>query len=422
MHKPPPKIRGDFLKVGVRDGGHAVEIAEELSRQFAATAAARERQGGSPSAERDLIRQSGLLLMRVPLLSGGIGASWSETLAAVRAIARADSSLAHIFSWHHLEVVTPALIGTTAQRDRYYRGAVAEGWFWGSALNPLDSRVTASREGRTLHISGTKSFCTGARGSDMLLVGAVEPGTPGVLAIAIPTSRSGVTVQDDWDNMGQRQSDSGSVTLANVEVDEDEVLGRVRVAPTPRLALRACLSQLMLANIFVGIAEGALAEAKQYTLTQTRPWPNTKVERAADEPGILHVYGELWVHLRAAALLANDAARRLEEAWAPLDTAIGEAAGADATGDPSAEPQADTVRALLVAVDAAKVMATQVGLDVTSRLFEVMGARATASSVNFDRHWRNMRTLTLHDPVEMRMRELGNWFLNNRLPVPDVTT
>jgi alkylation response protein AidB-like acyl-CoA dehydrogenase len=385
-----------------------VAVAQELSRRFAATAAERERGGESATGERQLIRESGLLLLRVPQSYGGLGASWAETLQAVRAVARADSSLAHIFSWHQLEVVTPALIGTAAQAERYYRETAEQGWFWGSALNPLDPRVTATRDGRTLCISGTKSFCTGARGSDMLLVGAVEPGTPGVLAMAIPTRRAGTTVNDDWDNMGQRQSDSGSVSFADVAVDEDEVIGRVRVAPTPRLALRTCLSQLMLANMFVGIAEGSLEDAKQYTLTQTRPWPGTEVARAADEPMILHHYGELWTHLRAAALLADDAALRFEEAWAPLEN----------LGDP--DPEA--VKACLIAVDAAKVLSTQVGLDVTARMFEVMGARATAGRFNYDRHWRNLRTLTLHDPVEMRLRELGNWYVNGVLPVPDVTT
>jgi alkylation response protein AidB-like acyl-CoA dehydrogenase len=265
--------------------------------------------------------------------------------------------------------------------------------------------VTATRDGRQLRISGTKSFCTGARGSDMLLVGAVEPGTPGVLALAVPTTRPGITVNDDWDNMGQRQSDSGSVSFEDVVVDEEETLGRVRVAPTLRLALRSCLSQLMLANMFVGIAQGALEEAKAHTLTQTRPWPGAEVARAADEPAILHHYGEMWVHLRAAACLADDAADRFAEAWSSLD-----------------DLQPETVKACLLAVDAAKVLSTQVGLDVTSRMFEVMGARATAGRYNYDRHWRNLRTLTLHDPVEMRLREVGNWFLNDRLPVPDVTT
>src|SRR4051794_4378976 len=108
--------------------------AEELAGEFAATAAARERQGGSPDAELQRIRQSGLLLLSVPRRYGGLGASWPDTIGAVRAIARADSSLAHIFAWHHLEVVTPAMIGTASQAERYYRETAARHWFWGSAL------------------------------------------------------------------------------------------------------------------------------------------------------------------------------------------------------------------------------------------------------------------------------------------------
>ena len=37
----------------------AIEIAQKLAKTFAETAAERDKQGGNPKAERDLIRQSG---------------------------------------------------------------------------------------------------------------------------------------------------------------------------------------------------------------------------------------------------------------------------------------------------------------------------------------------------------------------------
>lgn len=379
--------------------------AEELASGFAANAAERERQGGTAWAERRRIRDSGLLLLRVPQGYGGIGADWPTTMLAIRTIARADSSLAHIFAWHHFEVITPELIGTPAQADRYYRGTAECSWFWGSAFNPQDRRLTASRRPGGLILNGPKSFCTGARGSDMLLVGAVEGDRPGTLAIAVPTARPGVVVNDDWEAMGQRQSDSGSISLTDVDASDDEVLAHVGPAPTLRQALRGSISQLMLANVFVGIAEGALADARGYTRAETRPWPGSGVARAADEPAIVHHYGEMWVHLRAAACLADEAAGRLEEAWERLG---------------SLGPE--LVTPVAVAVNAAKVMATQVGLDVTTRTFEVMGARAATGHYNFDRYWRNLRTLTLHDPVEMKMRSIGRWYLDSQPPAPDVNT
>jgi alkylation response protein AidB-like acyl-CoA dehydrogenase len=72
-----------------------------------------------------------------------------------------------------------------------------------------------------------------------------------------------------------------------------------------------------------------------------------------------------------------------------------------------------------VAIAVAKVAATRVGLEVVNQIFEVMGARATSSSYGFDRYWRNLRTFTLHDPVDYKIRDLGNWIVNEKFPEPN---
>jgi alkylation response protein AidB-like acyl-CoA dehydrogenase len=59
------------------------------------------------------------------------------------------------------------------------------------------------------------------------------------------------------------------------------------------------------------------------------------------------------------------------------------------------------------------------GLEIANRIFEVMGARATANHYGFDRYWRNLRIFTLHDPVDYKIRTIGNWVLNNQFPTPD---
>ncbi|MGO7888796.1 acyl-CoA dehydrogenase family protein, partial [Rhizobium ruizarguesonis] len=60
-------------------------------------------------------------------------------------------------------------------------------------------------------------------------------------------------------------------------------------------------------------------------------------------------------------------------------------------------------------VYAAKVNATHVSLDITSRVFELTGASSTADKYRFDRFWRNVRTQTLHDPVFYKAREVGEF-------------
>ena len=47
-----------------------------------------------------------------------------------------------------------------------------------------------------------------------------------------------------------------------------------------------------------------------------------------------------------------------------------------------------------------------------------MGARATVASAGADRYWRNLRTHTLHDPVDYKLRELGEFALNGKLATP----
>ncbi len=71
-----------------------------------------------------------------------------------------------------------------------------------------------------------------------------------------------------------------------------------------------------------------------------------------------------------------------------------------------------------VRVAAVKARATDVALEVTNRIFEVTGARATASAEGLDRFWRNVRTHTLHDPVAYKRREIGRHVLTGELPQP----
>jgi alkylation response protein AidB-like acyl-CoA dehydrogenase len=49
-------------------------------------------------------------------------------------------------------------------------------------------------------------------------------------------------------------------------------------------------------------------------------------------------------------------------------------------------------------------------------MFEVTGARSTTAALRLDRFWRNVRVHTLHDQIDYKVRELGDWALNGRVP------
>lgn len=376
-------------------------VARNLAEQFASTAVERDRRGGTPKHERDLLRQSGLLGLSVPTELGGWGAPWSEVMGVVRTFARVDGSIAHVFGFQHLMLATARLFGQREQWQPLLAGTVKNAWFWGNALNPLDARTTLRREGDELSITGQKSFCSGSPDSDMLIVSALRPPETRLAIAAIPTDRAGIRVISDWDNMGQRQTDSGSVEFENVRIHPSELLDQPGPLGSVFASLRPCIAQLILANVYLGLAEGAIEHARTYTQSSRRPWLNSGVASAADDPYVLHRYGDMWVGLESARVLTDRAGQELSQAWALGDDLTPEGRGRTA-----------------LAIATAKVSTTRVGLDVSSQVFDVMGARATTHGAGLDRFWRNLRTHTLHDPVDYKLRELGRYALAGELPTP----
>jgi alkylation response protein AidB-like acyl-CoA dehydrogenase len=250
--------------------------------------------------------------------------------------------------------------------------------------------------------SGQKSFCSGANDSEMLIASAVDEAAGGKLLIAaIPSGRSGITLHNDWYNMGQRQTDSGSVTFKRVRVEETDLLLEPGPLSTPFACLRPLIAQLHFANIFLGIAEGAFEEARKYTREETRPWFRSSAEHNAQDPYVLSHYGDFWVALESTRLLVERAGSVLDAAWAK---------GSALTSEERGE--------VAIAIATAKVAASRNGLELCSKVFEVTGARATHASVALDRHWRNLRTQSLHDPLDYKLHELGDWALNHTPPIP----
>ncbi|MBJ9878582.1 SfnB family sulfur acquisition oxidoreductase, partial [Burkholderia cenocepacia] len=158
------------------------------------------------------------------------------------------------------------------------------------------------------------------------------------------------------------------------------------------------LSQILQAAIDAGIANAAIDDTLAFVRTRTRPWVDSGVERAVDDPLTIREIGRLHIQLHAADALLERAARTLDEI-----TAKG-----DVTED-------DVARAS-VAVGEAKVLTTEVALLAGEKLFELAGTQSTLAEHNLDRHWRNARTHTLHDPVRWKYHLVGNYYLNGARP------
>ena len=379
---------------------HPLEIAQQLANQFAQTAAARDKLGGNPKAERDLIRDSGLLGLSIPKVYGGQGADWPTIFKTIQTIAQVDSSLAHVYGFHHLLIATVQLFAQPEQYGKWFEQTAKDNLFWGNTLNPLDKRTVVEQISEHEYIfQGDKSFCSGSIDSDILLCSGYNDAGK-LLIAAISTVREGVSFLGDWNNMGQRQTDSGSSHFEQVKIHKDELLLNPGPLSTPYSSLRPLIAQLIFVHLFLWVAEGDFEVAKQ-TVQSQKAWSKSLVENVVNDPFTQKHFAEFYVQLESVRLLANKAVETLQHAWN-----IGENLTSEQRGEVS------------VAIATAKIAATNTSLFVTQNIFQVMGARATTAQLNLDRFWRNVRTQTLHDPIDYKYQEIGEWVLTGKVPDP----
>lgn len=378
-------------------------IADHAAALLRADAVERERAAAPPRAEVALLREAGLLTLLNPREVGGGGARFTDAFRVVRRIARADANIAQILSYHYLLSHSAFWRSTPEQRTRLVRSSVEQKWFWGGASNPRDPLPVLSVDGDGFRLNGRKTFASNASLADRITLRAAFG--EAVALLAVPGTSAGISHGNDWDAFGQRLTESGSVEFRDVRIEREHILGDYPPSANPVLSplttLVVPIHQLLFVNFYLGTAEGALSEANAYIRSTAKPWQTSGVAAAGDDPYVLELYGSLDSDLRASVALAEVAAGEIEAAIAR-----------GALLDPAERTSA------AASVYAAKVNSTRVALDVTSRIFDLMGARATAGRYGFDRFWRNIRTHTLHDPVAYKAREVGNFAVNGRI-TPD---
>ncbi|MER6535735.1 SfnB family sulfur acquisition oxidoreductase [Streptomyces sp900105755] len=383
----------------IADAAEALAVAAALADEFRAGAAERDAARRLPRTELARLSASGLLGVTVPAEYGGADVD-ALTLAEIfRLLGSADGSLAQIPQSHFVYVNVIRRQGTEDQRKFFFAELLAGSRF-GNAQSEAgtkhvqDIRTRLERQGDgTLLLTGVKHYSTGALFAHWIPVLArTEDGN---LHVAyVPRDAPGLTVVDDWDGMGQRTTASGTVRLDGVAVPADRVLPHHLTFQGPQL--HGAVAQLLHAAIDVGLAGGALAEAVEFVRTKSRPWFESGVESAAEDPLLIQRFGELAVRTRASEALLREAARAVD------------AAGADLTDASAAEAS--------VAVAAAKVQAAETAVIVAGALFEVSGTRSALDSLNLHRHWRDARTHTLHDPARWKIQHIGRYVLNGTRP------
>jgi SfnB family sulfur acquisition oxidoreductase len=391
----PPLLPAQVL----RNDAQALQAAYELASVAREHAARRDSQRKLPWAEIELFTRSGLGSIGIPREYGGPQLSF-VTLAKVFAIiSAADPALGQI-PQNQVGVLNLILgCGNEAQK-RQLLTSVLDGWRIGNAgpergtKDTLTLKARITREGDEYVINGQKFYSTGALFAHWVAVKALNDDGKQVLAF-VRRGTPGLRIIDDWSGFGQRTTASGTVLLNNVRVDADLVLDNWRVNDTPNI--QGAVSQLVQAAIDAGIARAAIDDAISFVRERARPWVDANVERASDDLYVIADIGKLKIELHAAEALLNKAGLVLDQvAAAPI----------------SAESAAHAS----IVVAEAKALTTEIALQASEKLFELAGSRATLAEFNLDRHWRNARVHTLHDPVRWKYHAIGAYRLNGQLP------
>ncbi|MBA8821583.1 SfnB family sulfur acquisition oxidoreductase [Ochrobactrum sp. P6BS-III] len=382
----------------IHSDAEAIEIAHKLAAEIAPGAAIRDRERIWPVKELDAFSQSGLWSINVPKKFGGPEVSYATLAKVIEIVSAADSSIGQI-AQNHLGVIAAVRTVSDEAQQKLLFGEALRGTRFGNAFSEFGSKRAADFEtkfvdaGDHVIVNGQKFYSSGALLAHLVPIVALDEQGRAWYAIA-ERDAPGLTVIDDWSSFGQRTTLSGTVILNNVKVPKTHLVPGYKGYEVP--TADGAIFQIIQVAVDTGIARAAIDETVSFVRTKSRAWVDSGVDQAWDDPYTIQAVGDLTLRLHAAQAL-------LEKAGYAIDRAID-------------NPNAETVAEAQIVTAEAKILSTEIAIAATNKLFELAGTRSTLAEHQLDRHWRNARTHTLHDPVRWKYAILGKYFLNDEKP------
>lgn len=377
-----------------------------LAERIAVGAAQRDVERELPFEAFRLFRDSGLGALRLPRAWGGPGGTVEDAIELIATLAKADSNVAHALRPHFNFV--ELLVINSGGTPSPLADAIARGELFGSASTEIGTprpgiiTTRVRRQGEGFRLDGRKHYATGTAYSDWVSLSALDD-DGNTVRVLVPTTRAGVEILDDWDGMGQRLTASGGLVFTNVEVAPHEIFTRPPGGNAARHA--ATFRQLFLAACQAGIVRNVVADATGYVQRQARPITHSPAASAKEDLFVQQTVGEIAAHSYAIDSLLARAARTSDRAQAAI------LAGAPDIDAILAENATETAKA--------QIVIGQLALKAAERIFDVGGGSATSRTLNFDRHWRNIRTLLSHNPSAYKAQVVGDRLINGTAPPTD---
>jgi len=364
---------------------------------------ARERERTLPHQPISWLKEAGFGTVRIPQEKGGWGASLPQLFQLLTELAEADSNLPQALRAHFAFVEDRLNQPDSAERDRWF-GRFIDGELVGSGwteigtvkLGDVITRVTPGESGWTL--SGEKFYSTGTLFADWIDVYARRNDNQGDVIALVNTHQPGVTREDDWDGFGQRLTGSGTTRFANAHVEQEHVYDFAT-----RFRYQTAFYQHVLLATLAGIGRAVARDGAQAVAARNRVYSHGNGGAVRQDAQILQVIGEITSLAFAVEATVIRATHSLQSAYvAHFSSDEAQIAAANVLAEAEAGQ--------------AQMIASELVTRAATELFNALGASDTRVSKALDRHWRNARTLSSHNPVVYKARDIGDWKVNGTAP------
>lgn len=355
-------------------------VLDDLTRRFAAGAAALDRDGVFPRANFDALAQAGLIGLTVAPEFGGRGANLRETLRVLGAVAKGEPSTALILFMTYGNHLSRARGWPRPVYTRLAHEAVAGRGLVGVLRvepelgTPVRGGLPATvarRDGNGWKVSGTKIYSTGSTGLDWFIVWAkTDEAEPRVGLFLVDPATTGITINPAWDHLGMRATVSHEVVFDATPVTAPlDVRAPAAWAPVPGDTSQLLWNALAISTIYDAVAQAARDWLAAYLNDRV---PSNLGASLATLPRVQEKFGEIEALLYANRVLIEAAAAR-----------------ADA-GDPPTAVEANHVKYLATGN---AIRAVAVGLELT-------GNPGLSRSNPLERHYRDVLCSRIHSPQD----------------------
>ncbi|ULH14129.1 acyl-CoA/acyl-ACP dehydrogenase (plasmid) [Deinococcus sp. KNUC1210] len=369
---------------------HLQRLSSELAARFRADAARADAAGELSEASMAALKASGYPALTVPTRLGGLGATLLEVAQTQETLGSGDASAALIAAMNAHLLGSLAESGGWSQalyaevcRASVERGALANSLASEPELgSPSRGGLPATRAEQVpggWHVSGRKTWSTGVRALDFLVVSAATPQEQ-VWRFVIPSAAPGVSIQPTWSgSLSLRASGSDDVLLEEVFVPDSHA-----IPPTPSHPAGSAWFWTAVAATYLGVGQAALDALKAYAWERV---PTALGQPIATLPKVQEAAGRMELELLAARSVLHAVCHEWSE-------------------------QPGGRAALLPRLAAAKSLCTNAAVSVTDQALRVAGGAALTASLPLERLLRDARAGLTHPPSdEQALAMLGRGVL-----------